>query len=511
MRKKRCQKRQSRDSMELSKNEKLVLRALGELRRASPEEIAERTKLSLSAVNRALYWLVRKGLAEVEEREDSIISLDEEGRLYVERGLPERRALEYLQSRGGEAEISALNEVLDKSEVNIALGWLRRKNLANIARGKLTLTEKGRRGDKTEDERLLERLAKGEVMLSQLSEEERSALELLKSRQRVVKVEERSLKRARLTQRGEELVAKGVELEEELSQLTHEIIKRGDWRGKKLRRYDVTLPAPELLPAKLHPLRVIIDEIRSIFLQMGFKEISGPLVESSFWNFDALFVPQDHPAREMQDTFYLETPATASLPDAATVEAVKAAHESGGGTGSVGWRYEWSEEVARTALLRTHTTTTTIRHLAATKKPPIKVFCVDRVFRKERITYKHLPEFHQVEGIVVGDVSFVDLLGLLREFYRKMGFERVRFRPGYFPYTEPSLEIEVFFPDKGKWLELGGAGIFRPEVTEPLGIRHPVLAWGLGIERLAMLRLGLEDIRELYMSDITWLRRAKVR
>ncbi len=497
--------------MELSNNEKLVLKALGELGKASPEEIAEHTRISISAVNRALYWLVRKGLVEVDEREDSIISLDEEGKLYVEKGLPERRVLEFLRSRGGEAEISALGEVLDRSEVNIALGWLRKKNLANISKGKLVLTEKGKRGDKTEDEKLLERLAQGEVMLSQLSGEERSALELLKRRQHVVKLEEKSLKEARLAPRGEELVAEGIELEEEISQLTHEIIKSQAWRGKKLRRYDVTLPAPELLPAKLHPLRIIIDEIRSIFLQMGFKEISGPLVESSFWNFDALFVPQDHPAREMQDTFYLEKPSLARLPDKETVEAVKRAHECGADTGSTGWRYSWSEEVARTALLRTHTTATTIRHLAATRKPPIKVFCVDRVFRKERITFKHLPEFHQVEGIVVGDVSFADLLGLLREFYSKMGFERVRFRPGYFPYTEPSLEIEVFFPDRGKWLELGGAGIFRPEVTEPLGIRHPVLAWGLGIERLAMLRLGLEDIRELYMSDISWLRRAKVR
>ncbi len=497
--------------MELSRNEKLVLKALGELGSAEPEEIASRTKLRVSAVNRALYWLVRKGLAEVEEEKDCAVALGEEGRLYAERGLPERRALEYLRSKGGEAEISALGEVLDKDEVSIALGWLRRKGLASITGGRLALTEEGRRGDRTEDEKLLERLAQGELMLSQLSEKERSALELLRGRQQVVRIEERSLRKARLTRRGKELFAKGIELEEEISQLTHQIIKTGTWRGKKLRRYDVTLPAPELLPAKLHPLRIIIDEIRSIFLQMGFKEISGPLVESSFWNFDALFVPQDHPAREMQDTFYLEKPARLKLPDRRIVEAVRRAHENGAGTGSTGWRYSWSEELARTALLRTHTTATTIRHLAAEQKPPIKVFCVDRVFRKERITFKHLPEFHQVEGIVVGEVSFADLLGLLREFYSKMGFEQVRFRPGYFPYTEPSLEIEVFFADKGKWLELGGAGIFRPEVTEPLGIRHPVLAWGLGIERLAMLRLGLEDIRELYMSDINWLRRARVR
>ena len=508
---KRYQKGLSRDSMELSKNEKLVLRALEKLGSASPEKIAEKAGLNQSAVNRALYWLLRKGLVEIKERVEEIAALDEEGELYAKKGLPERRALDYLRSRGGEAGISELGRVLEKEEVSIALGWLRRKGLANIEKGRLVLTEEGRKGEKGEDEKLLERLTQGEVMLSQLSEEERKALELLKGRKHVIKLGEKSFREAKLTHSGEALVSRGIEIADEISQLTPGIIKTRAWESKKLRRYDVTLPAPELTPAKLHPLRIIIDEIRSIFLQMGFREISGPLVESGFWNFDALFVPQDHPAREMQDTFYLETPAEARMPEREIVEAVKQAHESGAGTGSTGWGYSWSEEVARTTLLRTHTTATTIRHLVAEREPPIKVFCVDRVFRKERITFKHLPEFHQVEGIVVGDVSFSDLLGLLREFYRKMGFERVRFRPGYFPYTEPSLEIEVFFSDRGKWLELGGAGIFRPEVTQPLGIRHPVLAWGLGIERLAMLRLGLEDIRELYMSDISWLRRVRVR
>ncbi|WP_456473908.1 helix-turn-helix domain-containing protein, partial [Candidatus Pyrohabitans sp.] len=277
---KRYQKGLSRDSMELSKNEKLVLRALEKLGSASPEKIAEQTGLNQSAVNRALYWLVRKGLVEVKERVDEIAALDEEGELYAAKGLPERRALEYLRSRGGEAEISELSKVLEKEEVNIALGWLRRKGLANIAKGRLVLTEKGKKGEKGEDERLLERLTQGEVMLSQLSEEERKALELLKGRQHVVKVGEKSFREAKFTPSGEALVSRGIEIAEEISQLTPEIIKTRAWESKKLRRYDVTLPAPELTPAKLHPLRIIIDEIRSIFLQMGFKEISGPLVES---------------------------------------------------------------------------------------------------------------------------------------------------------------------------------------------------------------------------------------
>ncbi|MFV2041169.1 MAG: phenylalanine--tRNA ligase subunit alpha, partial [Candidatus Hydrothermarchaeales archaeon] len=162
--------------------------------------------------------------------------------------------------------------------------------------------------------------------------------------------------------------------------------------------------------------------------------------------------------------------------------------------------------LASKTLLRTHTTSTTIRRLAEGGKQPIKVYSIGRVFRNERVSYKHLPEFHQIEGIVAGDVSFKNLLGILKEFYGRMGFDKIRFRPAYFPYTEPSLEVEVYFEQKKSWIELGGAGIFRPEVTEPLGITYPVLAWGLGLERLAMLRLDLTDIRALYRSDIDWLR-----
>ncbi len=494
---------------ELHRHEKLVLKALGDLGRASPQEIADKAEINLSSVNRAVSWLSLKGLVEVEDFQDEALELGEEGKVYVEKGLPERRAVELLKEKG-ELKLGELVSVLSKDEVNIALGWLRRKNLAVIDRGTLKLTEEGLKAGDTPDEELLKLLKKGRLMKSQLSPELREASELLKGRKNVVKAYEVTQRRIKLTREGEKIVEQGIDIEDEVSQLTHEIIKSGSWRNKKFRRYSIDTPAPELLPAKLHPLREIVEEIRWIFLKMGFKEISGPLIESAFWNFDALFVPQDHPAREMQDTFYLSKPEEAQLPSEEVVEAVKSAHQEGWKTGSRGWRYSWSREKAKVSLLRTHTTSTTIRYLAENQELPIKVFSVGRVFRNERISFKHLPEFHQCEGIVVGDVSFSHLLGILREFYHRMGFSQVRFRPAYFPYTEPSLEVEVFFEERGKWLELGGAGIFRPEVTEPLGVDKPVLAWGLGLERLAMLRLGLNDIRQLYLSDLKWLKRLKV-
>jgi phenylalanyl-tRNA synthetase alpha chain len=270
-----------------------------------------------------------------------------------------------------------------------------------------------------------------------------------------------------------------------------------------LRKYDIALPSRVLIPAKTHPLRKIMEETRRAFLEMGFTEAASPMVESAFWNFDALFQPQDHPARDMQDTFYMAEPERLELPEDAVVERVSQTHENGWQTGSQGWGYHWDPEQARRAVLRTHTTAATIRALARHPEPPLKVFCVGWTFRNETISYKHLPVFHQVDGIVIDkEANLSTLLGTLSEFYRKMGFDKVKFKPAFYPYTEPSADVVVYMESRKKWIEMGGSGIFRPEVTEPLGCRYPVLAWGLGIERLAMLRLGLNDIRELYRCSL---------
>ena len=237
---------------------------------------------------------------------------------------------------------------------------------------------------------------------------------------------------------------------------------------------------------------------------MGFSELVDDYVQTAGWNMDALFIPQDHPAREMQDTFYLDDPKSLEL-DSELIQKWKEIHEHGGDTGSMGWSGSFSEEVSKRGLLRTHTTVNTIQHLARHPNESCRVFSVDRVFRKEAIDSTHLPEFHQIEGIIMEPGANLQMLvTTLKTFYTKMGYPEVRVRPAYFPYTEPSLEVEVKW--KGKWLELGGAGIFRPEVTEPLGITSPVCAWGMGLERLAMLVLGLDDIRQLYISDLEWLR-----
>ncbi len=267
--------------------------------------------------------------------------------------------------------------------------------------------------------------------------------------------------------------------------------------------FDVNVPARDAPVGKNHPITRMTNRLRTIMAELGFQEMDGGVIESSFWNFDALFQPQDHPARELADTFYIDR--TMPLPaDKALVERVKKAHEEG-------WKYKWDPKEATRAVLRTHTTCLSARYLAAMKgKQPRKYFAIGRVFRNEATDYKHLAEFHQVEGIIAWeDAKFTDLLGALKEIYRKLGFEKIRFRPSFFPYTEPSLEIEVYYEPRKQWLELGGAGIFRPEVSIPLAGVYPVLAWGISLERPLMLQLELEDIRELYRNDVDFLTSAR--
>ncbi len=317
------------------------------------------------------------------------------------------------------------------------------------------------------DEKALSAFAGKAKTLEELGADEGTVKDLLK-RKLVVKHEEK-FRTVSITDAGSELASQGLVLEEEIAQLTPELLKSGAWKEKKFRPYRLDITPKPLYGTKIHPYRRLIEQMRQIFLEMGFTEIKGGIIQSSFWNFDALFQPpQDHPARDMQDTFHLGS--TCQIP-AEYSGKVAAMHENGGDIDSCGWGGGiWDRELAGRNVLRTHTTSVTIKYLADNPEPPVKAFCIDRAYRRETIDPTHTPEFEQLEGVVMDkDMSFADLLGLLAEFYHRMGgFEEVRFRPGYFPYTEPSVEPEVYVEGLG-WVELGGAGVFRKEVTEPLG------------------------------------------
>ena len=501
--------------VELREHELKTLLAIERLGgKASAEQVINESGLPYAAVMRAALVLQEEKLVNIKKRRQTVVKLNSEGKLYAEKQLPERRILEVLYNKGGETLISHISQNVDipSDSIPVALGWLVQKKWAiiNQEKGTIALAKSllSKKPPKTTDEKLLELLAeRGALVVEELQKSLQQAFVTLK-RRKLIETKERSIYELELAEKGWKLVKKGLEFAEEVTQLTPEFIKTKEWRKAKLRKFDVTAPGPAVYPGKIHPLQQIIQRTREIFLEMGFTEIRGPLVETAFWNFDALFQPQDHPAREMMDTFYLANPKAGKLPPKNMVDAVAGVHEDGWITGSKGWSYEWSQEEAKRLVLRTHTTAETIKYLSKHKKPPIKVFSVDRVYRNEQVTYKNVPEFHQIEGIVVDkNVTLRDLMGTLKTFYARFGLKKVQFWSCYFPYTEPSAQAMVYHPKLKHWIELCGMGIFRPEVVAPMGIKYPVLAWGGGLERLAMIELGLDDIRLLYGNRLEWIRR----
>lgn len=292
---------------------------------------------------------------------------------------------------------------------------------------------------------------------------------------------------------------------EQATELTKDMLESGRWKSVAFKPYNFNAEGKPTNGGYLHTLLKVREQFRLIFLEMGFEEMpTNNYVESSFWNFDALFQPQQHPARDEHDTFFLSDPEYANVPDRDYLEKVRRVHEEGG-FGSRGYRYDWSEEEARKNILRTHTTAVSSRmlYLLAQEKEfkPKKYFSIDRVFRNETLDATHLAEFHQIEGLVADrNLSLGHLKGIIHEFFKKMGMSKLRFKPTHNPYTTPSLEIHSYHEGLKKWVEVGNSGVFRPEMIRPMGIPEDVtvIAWGLSLERPTMIRYGVRNIRDLF-------------
>ena len=329
------------------------------------------------------------------------------------------------------------------------------------------------------------------------------------------------------------------------------------WKSTDYKPLNLAALGAQPAAGALHPLLKVRSAYRRIFTSMGFEEMdTNAWVESSFWNFDALFQPQQHPARDAHDTFFVAkskrmnsssssgsgsgsaatgattaaametdeataapsspsspltlTPCAATTPLAKGAPAdyadrVRAVHERGG-FGSEGYLCPWSPLEAEKNLLRTHTTAVSSRmlfRLARDGFKPTRLFSIDRVFRNEAIDRTHLAEFHQVEGLVCGvGVTLGDLIGTLKTFFERLGLkaDQIRFKPAYNPYTEPSMEIFSYSEDLGKWMEVGNSGRFRPEMLRPMGLPENVnvIAWGLSLERPTMILYGIDNIRDLF-------------
>jgi phenylalanyl-tRNA synthetase alpha chain len=492
-------------------------------RRAAPfldkcitlKDLMHQSGMSEAEAMRALQWLENKDVLKITAEVNETLQLDVNGKEYLEKGLPERRFLQGLKQK-----ILPIGQItketgLSQEEVTVCLGLLKSKAAIDIDKGVVSITDNGKKALDKEwlEESFLKKISSSKILPSDLSPEEKFAYDIFRKRKDIIKTDIEKVKRFELTDLGRQLAKQDMEPREFVDRLTHDMLKDGSWKGKGFRRYDVNINVPKIWRGKRHFVNQATDYAKQVWIEMGFREMEGPMVNTCFWNFDALFTAQDHPVRDLQDTFYMKTPAKGGLPDQKIVDKVKAMHEHGGDLESSGWQYRWDPETAKRLILRTHTTVLSAKTLATLKKAdwPAKFFAVGRCFRNEAIDWSHLFEFNQTEGIVVDpNANFRHLLGYLKRFFSKLGFPKARFRPAYFPYTEPSVEIDVFHPVHNKWVELGGAGIFRPEVVEPLlGEAVPVLAWGPGFDRIMLEYYGINDIRELYRNDISQLRSMK--
>lgn len=461
------------------------------------EDLAAESGLSEVEVMRGLQWLAAKGVLVINERKYHTITLGPNAKQAIAQGLPEYRFLKLLTKAKTVPEIQ---QYFSTEEFNAALGILKRRNAIAFAEGKVSKTTQAASMQHEEKEIIafLEH-----ITTTPYEKLDQHLLEQFKGRKDFLTVQEKTERSVTLADGFKPHAYDYVEL---IEQVTPEVISEKTWQTVRFRKYDVDALVPTRHRGKTHFVQEAIEAVRAIWISMGFTEMEGSVVQTAFWDMDALFVPQDHPAREMQDTLYVR--GAGKLPKELVTE-VRKAHEEGV-AGSKGWGYQYSEQEAKRMLLRTHTTVLSAQTLAqlSEKDMPAKFFCIGKVFRNESVDWKHLAEFHQVEGIVVGNVTLQDLIGLQQQFYAKLGFPKVRFRPGYFPYTEPSCEVDVWHPERKQWVEIGGMGIFRPEVVAPLtgGKNVRVLAWGLGLERLITMKYGITDLRHLYNNDLKDLR-----
>jgi len=497
-----------------------TLACFRERRELSHEELLAQSALKESQLRTAIEWLAHKNLlSSKEEGKEESASLTRIGEDFAAKGIPEGRIIRTLKEKGDSPltlpEIPLLTG-LDQSHVSPAIGELKKRGaLAFGEGGRLIYTEGADLSFMDFREGLLKKLSeRSPVLIGKLSAEEqgevRSGFRKRSPEKGIYRIDERPLMRYSLTESGTEVLPY-VHSKPMVNQLTAQMLKSGEWKSCEFRKYDITLKSPRLQIGKKHPYRQYLDRTRAKLVSLGFMEMTGPLVETEFWDMDALFMPQFHSARNIHDVYFIKEPRYAQKIEEPFLSNVAAAHQNGGDTGSTGWGYRFDARKTLRLVLRSQGTALSARTLAGGPIVPGKYFGIARCFRYDQIDATHGTDFFQVEGIVVDpSINFKKLLGLLALFAREVArAETTKFAPAYFPFTEPSVELHARHPKLG-WMELGGAGLFRPEVTRPLGISVPVIAWGLGVDRMAMVSLGINDIRELFTHDLEFLRQSKV-
>jgi len=468
------------------------------------KSLAEKLGKKVSDLMRDLEELSSKNLIEVSRKKVYRIRVSQLGMEYLERGLPEEKLFEIAKSLGKDILISKLKVEcgLSNNEFEAAVGILRKFSIIDVSKGTARYI-----GTREAENSFMEYVREVKNKLSKLTspqvvEEVPEWVRKFKRRGFVV-VEDAKEIYVTLSERALSLYSSGLIRESVVvTRLTPEIISSGLWREAEFKEFDLSIDVPKLVPIRKHPYIQFLEYVRYIVTTMGFKEMKGPHVETELWNFDVLFVPQYHPSRKETDVYVVEAKGPGREWEE-LVSKVKAIHESR-------LKYGWNPLRALRLILRTHTTCVSMRTIYSQGAGEYRAFSLDRVFRPDTPDPTHLMEFHQLEGIIVGrKVTFTHLIGFFKEFAKRLNLGEVMFRPAYFPFTEPSIEGYIKHPRLG-WIEVFPGGMFRPEVLEAVGLRgHNVAAWGIGIDRIAMLVLGVDDIRNLYTNNLRIIRSMK--
>lgn len=487
----------------LSGPERTLLLALREREGPADEEsLGREVALPADQVRGSLQRLRSKHLTVVEEEHETVMRVTPKGEAVRARGLPERRFLDALKHHGGSLTPAEASEAgLEEEERSAAIGILRRRGLLAEGLPFRLRAEAAVSEGPLPEETVLTQVAEG------ASDADPAIVEALE-RRGLVRRDHRSIKRWSASEEGRHLplAPAGEEL---LGSVTPEMMRSGLWKGRTFRPYDVRAPVPYLTGARPNPYIAWLQEFEEILVGLGFEQAEGPLLETEFWNNDALFMPQDHPARSIHDALSVEG-VEGKPPAPELLARVAAVHEGRPLPGTTiplgpGWPGSYDVRVAQRPVLRSQTTAVSARYLARNPSPPFRMFSIDRNLRREEVDARHHLEFAQCEGIIGEEgLDLRHLVGVFRTLAEAIGIRELKIRPSYFPFTEPSIEGYVRHPHLG-WIEVFPGGLFRPEVLRPFGVEVPVIAWGIGVTRLAMVALGCNDIRELFQDDLAEL------
>ncbi|MEM0000651.1 MAG: phenylalanine--tRNA ligase subunit alpha [Desulfurococcaceae archaeon] len=472
-----------------------IIKLVLELKEPLLVEISERLGVRQEDLMRDLSELEAKKLVEVVRAKRRHYVLAELAKYYLERGFPEEvvhDALATCTSRVVEEFAKCVENIAKYpiEEVYIGIQYLARSRCIVIDKGVIVAVNEDRCVEALKSAKSYRELLNNVSRGMELDADTFNSLK----RRRLVEVQERVVITLRPTNTLVSLWERGLVKEKILVTVVKpEYAPELD--RYLIKEFDLSVEPPKPRLSKKHPFMQFIDELREIMVSMGFEEVKGPHVESELWNFDVLYQAQDHPAREIHDTFFIKTSLQARAP-LDLIERTQIVHETG-------WGYKWSPERALKLVLRSQTTAVTARAIYERGPGEYRVFTIDRNFRPESLDAKHSMEFYQLDGVIVGkNVSFKHLLYFFKELAAALGIREVWFKPGYFPFTEPSVEGYIKHPKLG-WIEVFPGGMFRPEVMEILGASTcKAAAWGIGVDRLAMTVLEVDDIRLLFSRNL---------